>query len=75
MRGAILPFLPDLSLGTVGGLDQNMKQLTTGMYVNIWLDMNIQQLISSADERVLHLLPLDMLAILFILHVLQFLTF
>lgn len=65
MRGAILPFLPDLSLGTVGGLDQNMKQLTTGMYINIWLYMNIQQLISCADECVLHLLALDMLAILF----------
>lgn len=49
-----------------------MKQLTTGMYVNIWLHMNIQQLISCADDCVLHLLPLDMLAILFILQVLQF---
>lgn len=39
----------------IQGVDENMKQLTTGIYVNIWLYVNIQQLINCADKCVCRL--------------------
>lgn len=53
MRGAILPFLPDLSLWAFRGWTKIWNSYI--LYVNIWHSVNIQKLINCADTYVYRL--------------------